>query len=171
MNTKTCPRCKRELSLDCFGKRNDRPNNPYKSHCLDCNNKKTIKWRQRKIDDGEWHSYILKQNREWRRKNPSQKLIQGALERARKYNLPFDITAEDVPIPQTCPVLGISITPNIGGRIAADNSPSLDRIIPEKGYVKGNVKVISYRANMIKNAGTIEEHMKIVEYMRQCQTN
>jgi hypothetical protein len=41
----------------------------------------------------------------------------------------------------------------------------LDRIIPEEGYVAGNVNVVSYRANRIKNDGTAEEHLKIADWM------
>lgn len=173
--TKTCNNCKRELDISCFIKRTDRKD-LYRSHCRECCNKHTAIWQEknkkrlaklRKENYQQWAEEYRKDAREWRRKNPSQKLIQGAKERAEKHNLPFNISAEDVPIPSICPVLGIPLTPNIGGRIASDNSPSIDRIIPEKGYVKGNVLVISYRANTIKNAGTIEEHLKIIEYMRR----
>ena len=48
-----------------------------------------------------------------------------------------------------------------------DNSPSIDRIIPELGYTKGNIQIISHRANnTIKNNGTIEEHEKIIKYIK-----
>lgn len=36
-------------------------------------------------------------------------------------------------------------------------SPSLDRLDSSKGYVKGNVRVISKRANQLKNNATVEE--------------
>lgn len=45
--------------------------------------------------------------------------------------------------------------------------PGFIDLIPSLGYVKGNIDIISYRANMIKNCGTIEEHMKIVQYMNK----
>jgi len=54
-----------------------------------------------------------------------------------------------------CPILGIPLIPGIGAQ--SPNSPSLDRIIPSLGYVKGNIAVISYRANAMKNDATIDE--------------
>ena len=45
------------------------------------------------------------------------------------------------------------------------NSPSLDRIDNSKSYVKGNVKVISYKANILKGNGSIEELSAVVRYM------
>lgn len=45
------------------------------------------------------------------------------------------------------------------------DSPSLDRIKPELGYVKGNIRVISFKANSIKNDASIEELRQILQYM------
>lgn len=38
-----------------------------------------------------------------------------------------------------------------------EDSPSIDKVIPELGYVRGNVWVISNKANRIKNNATLEE--------------
>lgn len=62
---------------------------------------------------------------------------------------PFDLTTSDICIPDRCPVLGIPL--EIGSKQRTDNSPSLDRHIPHVGYVRGNVEVISWRANRLKN--------------------
>jgi hypothetical protein len=51
-----------------------------------------------------------------------------------------------------------------------DNSPSLDRINPEKGYVRGNIAIISYRANRMKADGTADEHRLIAEWIRRMTT-
>lgn len=45
--------------------------------------------------------------------------------------------------------------------------PTLDRIIPNKGYVKGNIQIISQRANVIKNDASAEEIMKVAKYMEE----
>ena len=46
-----------------------------------------------------------------------------------------------------------------------NGSPSLDRIDNTKGYIKGNVKVISWRANAIKKDATLEELKALVNYL------
>jgi hypothetical protein len=88
----------------------------------------------------------------------------NAKTRAKTKNLPFNLTVDDVNIPPICPVLGIPLIRSKRGFAA--NSPSLDRIKPDKGYVKGNVQVISFKANRIKNDATIEEMEKVLAYMR-----
>jgi Mor family transcriptional regulator len=70
--------------------------------------------------------------------------------RAIKKNLPFDLELSDIVIPEYCPVFPeIKLVKNINQH--KDNSPSLDRIIPELGYISGNVRVISSKANTIKS--------------------
>ena len=82
--------------------------------------------------------------------------------KAAKLGIPFNITIEDVKTPSYCPILGI---PLIYANICStDNSPSIDRIIPKLGYIKGNVVVISRRANRIKNDATISELQKISDF-------
>lgn len=75
-----------------------------------------------------------------------KRLWNAAKSRANKKGREFSIELSDVVIPALCPVLGIPM-----------DRPSLDRIDGTKGYVKGNVRVISHRANMLKNNATIEE--------------
>lgn len=64
-------------------------------------------------------------------------------------------------IPKECPVLGIPLD----GR-DQDHRPSLERIDNTKGYVKGNVIVVSYRANKLKNNATIEELERLVAFYK-----
>ena len=55
-------------------------------------------------------------------------------------------------IPDVCPVLGIPLDQDPKGKgERSDNSPSLDKFIPSLGYVKGNIHIISWRANHLKN--------------------
>lgn len=60
-------------------------------------------------------------------------------------------------------VLGIPLYTNRGK--AGPNSPSIDRIDNKKGYILGNVQVISYRANMLKGDASIEEVRRVLAYM------
>ena len=84
--------------------------------------------------------------------------------RAKKYNLPFDLVPEDFIPPKNCPILGIPLIRNSGKQDNSPNSPSLDRFIPEKGYIKSNVHFISFKANRMKNDGTIEQWIKFGEW-------
>lgn len=94
---------------------------------------------------------------EWQKRNPKSYILFNAKYRAKRYGVPFTITADDIVIPTHCPVLGIPLEPGWEKGSGYDNSPSLDRIIPDLGYVSGNVAVISFRANSIKRNATAEE--------------
>ena len=73
----------------------------------------------------------------------------GAKWRAKRDGLDFNISKEDINIPDQCPILGIKLKRNIGSGWHSD-SPSLDRIDNTKGYTKDNIRVISNRANSLK---------------------
>jgi len=88
-------------------------------------------------------------------------MLTSARCRAKAKDVPFDLELSDVVIPEVCPVFGYTF--NWEGKVT-DNSPTLDRLIPEKGYTKGNVRVVSHKANRIKNNATIEELRKVVEW-------
>lgn len=89
--------------------------------------------------------------------------------KAKSYNHEFTIDFGDLEFPTHCPILGIELDYLCeDGR--QENSPSFDRIDSTKGYIKGNVAIVSWRANRIKNNGTVEEHKKIVDYMLKHQT-
>lgn len=82
-----------------------------------------------------------------------KRLASSARWRARDGGFECDITFEDVPIPATCPLLGIPII----SQKRSDNNPSIDRILPEKGYIKGNVWIVSHRANRLKSDASFKE--------------
>lgn len=97
-------------------------------------------------------------------RNREKSLCLSARNRSRIQNIPFDLTPEDIIIPDVCPVLGIPMEFAEGKR--TDGTPSLDKIVKELGYVRGNVAVISWRANRLKNDATLEELEKLTEYTR-----
>lgn len=96
--------------------------------------------------------------------SPETILLGLARSRALKKGLPFDLTEEDVLIPNFCPVLGIPLVRGSGLGGHRPGSPSLDRIRPELGYVKGNVIVISHRANSLKRDATIDELQSLAAF-------
>lgn len=88
-------------------------------------------------------------------RSPAMKMLARAKSRAKRDGLPFDLTIEDLTIPATCPLLGIPLIAGIGKHTG--NSPSIDKIVPSLGYVRGNVWVISHRANAIKRDASLTE--------------
>lgn len=99
-----------------------------------------------------------------------KKYLHNARSRARAEKLPFDLTYEyllsiatdECPIFKTPFTWGVS---NLGkGRTRAD-TPQLDRVIPELGYVQGNVAFISGKANKMKDNGTMQEHYAIADWI------
>jgi hypothetical protein len=81
--------------------------------------------------------------------------------RAKQSNL--DIELEDIIIPDICPVLNVPLVR--GKKKASINSPSVDRIDPNRGYTKDNIQIISNLANMMKNNASPEQLIKFAEWV------
>lgn len=94
-----------------------------------------------------------------------KRMWRSALERASEKGLPFSIDVSDVVVPDVCPLLDIPISRGKGKLHAG--SPSLDRIDPGLGYVPGNVWVISYRANAMKQDATVDEITLLANRLRE----
>ena len=101
----------------------------------------------------------------WHKDNPERSLFITARGRAKIQAVPFEIETEDIVIPETCPVLGIPLRISEGKR--TDNSPSLDKIVKERGYVRDNIAIISWRANRLKCDASLDELRKIVSYIER----
>jgi hypothetical protein len=120
--------------------------------------------RKKRESRARYHKkYPWKRSSDRLREDPAFRLYRNARDRAREYALPFNITRADVVIPERCPVFGVLL--EVGTRDGSPNSPSLDRIVPELGYVVGNVMVISMRANTIKNSGNSADHRMIADWI------
>ena len=107
-----------------------------------------------------------------RSQNPGSLILTRTRSRAKRKGIPFDIQREDIHVPEHCPVLGIPIFfEPVGRRGGTPNSPSIDRIVPELGYVKGNVRIISNRANTLKNDATVEELERVLTDLKVLLAN
>ena len=101
-------------------------------------------------------------NASWVAANPKKKMLTAAKYRAKKAGVPFDntLTIDDIVIPDFCPILPwIKLVVAHGSK--TDASPSLDQINPANGYIRGNIRVISWRANELKSNGDIAELVNI----------
>jgi hypothetical protein len=101
----------------------------------------------------------------WRRSQPEKTLLTLAKQRAKRDGIPFSITADDIKLVTKCPVLGIELT--YGSSRQGNTSPSLDRIVPDKGYVPGNVAIMSMKANRLKSNGTLDEITKVYKWLKR----
>lgn len=102
--------------------------------------------------------------------NRAAGMFRTAKNRSKREGIEFSITLEDIIIPKNCPVLGVTLTTKLGiGREAVAASPSLDRKDSARGYVPGNVWVISWRANFLKSNATLAELKKIVRAMEKME--
>jgi len=167
IETKVCKTCGipkpiSEFYFSKYGK-------PY-TNCKVCNNAITRKWidenpESRKQSD-ERKRIKIQTDEEYRKrnnaskkkyldKNPDKRIYHMTKSRAIKNGIPFDITLEDIVIPEYCPILNIKLAHGID--TLCDTSPSIDKVDPSKGYVKGNVRIISLLANKMKNSATTEQ--------------
>ena len=97
-------------------------------------------------------------------------MYKGALQRARKDRIPFDIDIEYLKSIKTdrCPIFDMELSwgkIGEGHKNMAESSPSLDKIKPEYGYIKGNVCIISSLANTIKHNVGYEELYKVADWL------
>lgn len=107
----------------------------------------------------------------WRNANPAKRLILCTRQSAKLKVLEHDITADDLSLPEMCPLTGIPIDYSAGTGKTMEK-PSVDRIDPDKGYIKGNVEVMSSLANSMKNKATPEQLVFFAkEILRRYETH
>lgn len=177
VQTKRCPRCGDVKFLTEFRRKSAKSGKTrLQSYCVMCMVAYQVEYSQinkEKINISKkiYLSNHLEERKVWYRRWASSKvrratmMVLRAKERAKVKGLPFDITIEDFVMPDRCPALGVALDYEFknSGKFAP-NSPSLDRRIPELGYVKGNVQVISSKANWIKSDATPDGLMKVALY-------
>lgn len=105
--------------------------------------------------------------RAYRERHPNRSLFRAAQHRSKVKGLDFNLSYDDIVIPNLCPILDIPIVcyagrGKPGGRM---DSPSLDRIDNEKGYTKDNIQVISHKANSMKFTASPEELLKFADWI------
>ena len=162
---KRCPKCELVKPLKEYNKGNGQFGR--RSICRDCEKiiqntpERKLRRRELEIIRRQNPEYvILRNNRDKLRRTSNinsikMALLRSAKVRALKRDLEFNIGVEDFDLPEKCPLLNISLTCNLDK--AKDNSYSLDRIDNSKGYIKGNVWIISNKANRLKGDASLEE--------------
>lgn len=175
VGTKTCSQCLTTKEISLFY-RNSESSDGYRANCKICQNNLNDLWRSKNREKIAKTRAVYRAKPEilrsraqlakiWNRKNMESVLLTHAKKRAKTLNIEFDITKEDVVIPEFCPVLGIRL--EVGMGVHHDASPSIDRMDNVAGYVKNNISVISLKANRIKSNASFDEIKKIFTWMEK----
>jgi len=124
---------------------------------------------QKYVRKDGYFQMIFYKNFELYEKQRIRMTLSGKPKKCRDNSLPYDLDLDYVlgifPKDYVCPMLKIKMSWG-GGKTHRSNSPSLDRIKPSKGYIKGNVAWISNRANMIKHDATFKEFEMLYEWFK-----
>lgn len=109
----------------------------------------------------------LNSRKQYYNEHPEYAWLDSIRTRAKKLNVPCNLTPEYLRsiMVDVCPVLNIPLVRSVG-ESATDNSPTLDRIIPEIGYTEGNVMVISKLANQIKSSATPDQIQRVADFYK-----
>jgi hypothetical protein len=113
------------------------------------------------------HETVIKRERNYRKNGKGYFFYwaNAIKSRAQSKGIPYNLDADFLQsiMPTYCPILGVLLERHVGHG-TGPFSPTVDRIFPEKGYVKDNVMIISKRANQIKSDASPEEVMKVATY-------
>lgn len=143
--------------------------------CVECLKIAITSWRtknkkQIKIYHKAWYAdnkeNVAIKHKKWYKATLPKQLLKSAKRRAEQQGIKFNLTVQDIIVPKKCPVFGLIL--KVGKKIASPNSPTLDRIVSKKGYVKGNVAVISELANRFKGSATAAQHRRIADWIELC---
>lgn len=166
---KTCNSCSQEKSLNEFKPYKDRKGAIcHLNFCKEC-----LNIRYRESQRLRYHAQTKTQKKKYLARNKEcrknwtteEKVFRNLRSNYRKRGHVFELEFEDIlPLPTHCPVLGIALKTN--KKIAGEDSYSIDRINNTKGYVKGNIIVVSNRANKIKRDASVEELGKVYEFYK-----
>lgn len=159
---KVCSLCKEWKLFYMFGARRESIDK-HKSWCKECTARgRETQARYRNTPKGKETRAL------WLAKNWARRRVIVAKNRARYLKIPFNLTTEYIksitPSDMICPALGIQMKIGEDYKNSMIRAPSLDRLIPELGYVKGNIAVVSTRANILKRDATPEELMKVAKF-------
>jgi hypothetical protein len=113
--------------------------------------------------------YFCKKAKEYNAARPFHYAFNRLRQRANRNNLPFDLDEEYLVSLWTgfCAIFGTPLQLPYSTAHQVPDKATIDKVVPELGYVKGNVQWVSNRANIIKSFGNADEHSKIAEYIRQ----
>jgi hypothetical protein len=161
MNEKICSKCRLIKPIDLFYRQKDKKSGRF-SRCKKCvkeyydipkNRIKKLEYQKSPRQKENHRIYYNKQ----RIQKPWMQMYYKSKQRAKREKWEFNLTPDYIEsiFNNTCPVFGYKYC--FSNKCIQYNSPSLDRIDNSKGYVIGNVQVISMKANTMKNKASPDE--------------
>jgi hypothetical protein len=105
----------------------------------------------------------------WKSNHPVKWILTRAKNSAASRNLEFTVTEADFEdLPTHCPILGLELKYSNAEPKKGDPAiASLDRKDNSKGYVPGNVFIISHKANTLKGSASLAELEALLKYMKE----
>lgn len=107
----------------------------------------------------ERHKHTL----QYRQRACVNKSRQRAKQKGWVHDLDLEYIQSIWPVDNKCPVFGTEFT---YGNDSLDTNASIDRIDSSLGYVKGNVSIVSWRANNLKSDASLSELEAVISYMK-----
>lgn len=134
--------------------------------CYTCNNMKMFAEFGKNVNSSLGYDSVcktcrkIKSRKDLEQQSQEYKIFHRAKTRAKREGISFNLELSDIVIPSVCPVFNV---PFVVGN--THWTPSIDKIVPTLGYVKGNVCIICNRANRLKNDATLAELQSVVRYV------
>ena len=110
------------------------------------------------------------QSRRYKATHPLRILLSDAKRRAKRVGVEFDLLESDfdLPLPTRCPILGIPLTYGGNGTSRqSDSSATIDEIDNDRGYLKGNVLICSWKANRMKSDASADELLRLGNFSKR----
>lgn len=182
-NKKICTKCKVEKTLAFFHK-NKRTPDGFTVQCAQCCIEFTKQWRHKNPEKARQHArangarraalripkppkvrFVKQRTRE----TEAERILAAVRSRAKAKGVVFNLDIEDIVIPRLCPVFNVPLV-LYATKGNTRYCASVDRIIPSLGYTKGNVVVVSWLANRLRNNGTWDQHLQIADFYKPLET-
>ena len=178
IGARCCTVCKETKPITEFT-RNKNKKTGFEARCKKCARQAIAEYRRNnpeKYTETKLRSYsknkdkLNQRNREWGKSNRGYLMVQGAKRRAKASNLDFNLDQHKEEIQARvdkgyCEMTGIPFNLK-GGRMW--DTPSIDRINPERGYVYENIRIVCRAMNcMLGNWGANVMEKVFTAYMER----
>jgi hypothetical protein len=157
-----CRRCSETKPISAFDYRSGNRSHQVKSWCHQCTRNYFNAYMKRRYHENPQR--YIKGRKDRHASNPARVMLTSAKRRARDYKMECTITLADIIVPEFCPVFGIRLA--VANGRSAKNSPTIDRIDNTKGYIPGNIWVISRIANDLKRDASLADLEALVEAIK-----